>query len=72
MTLVMCSITDKNMPVMLQYYFHKKGKNVLDFPNYAKNVQAKSIKAYPSPPQSFQANYKIALSKHFDKDLTGI
>ena len=37
MALVMCSVTDKNMPVMLAVLLpQKNGKNVLVFPNYAK------------------------------------
>ena len=44
---VMWSVTDKNMPVMLAVLLPpKNGKNVLVFPNYAKNVLAQSIKAY--------------------------
>ena len=46
MALVMCSVTDKNMPVVLAVLLRQNGKNTFVFPNYAKNVLAQSIKAY--------------------------
>ena len=47
MALVMCSVTDKNMPVMLAVLLSQKMVKMCSFPQIMpKNVLAQSIKAY--------------------------